>query len=264
MSDKIDTHDEKLGRLFESLGTAGFGAEWLKFVDCHTRVEYCTAFFLPITGAPSVIVAESRNAGVNAARAAALDYLEGFISRDENLASLMQSLRGRLIAWRWVHRDSIADSKYRAKFYDEVHISEKFSFVARATLGTIYVSLYRGSNDSPFQPDELRSLRRLSPVCIGALRKHLALVPPEIDRTHQRSERLRLIHGLLISQGNHLSPREAEVCAHVVLGYSTIAIGSVLGIAESTVATIRKRAYARLGINSQNELFAICLEARQS
>ncbi len=262
MTEQFDTCDENLGRLFESLGTESFGIEWLKFVTCHIRIAYCTAFYLPATGAPSVIVAESRDSRLNAARAVAYDYLRGFISRDQNLLCLKESLRSRLFAWRWVHRDSIADPNYRSRFYDDVDIHEKFSFVTRAILGTIYVNLYRSSSESPFQPAELQTLKRLSAVCIGAMRKHLALLPPETDRAHQRSERLRVIHGLLASHGKRcLSPREAEVCAHIVLGYSTIAIASILGIAESTVATIRKRAYARLGINSQNELFAICLQA---
>jgi DNA-binding CsgD family transcriptional regulator len=52
-----------------------------------------------------------------------------------------------------------------------------------------------------------------------------------------------------------LSPREAEVCAHIVLGYSTLAIGLNLGVSVNTVATHRKRAYLKLGVCSQNVLF---------
>lgn len=51
------------------------------------------------------------------------------------------------------------------------------------------------------------------------------------------------------------SGREAEVCAHIVLGYSTLAFGLRLGVSLNTVATHRRRAYLKLGVCSQNELF---------
>ena len=53
-----------------------------------------------------------------------------------------------------------------------------------------------------------------------------------------------------------LTRREAEVCAAIVIGCTTRAIGYRLGITANTVATHRKRAYAKLGISCQNELFA--------
>jgi len=53
-----------------------------------------------------------------------------------------------------------------------------------------------------------------------------------------------------------LTQREADVCAAIALGYTTLGIGLNLGISVNTVATHRKRAYAKLGISCQNELFA--------
>jgi DNA-binding CsgD family transcriptional regulator len=60
-------------------------------------------------------------------------------------------------------------------------------------------------------------------------------------------------------EGARLTEREADVCARIVLGMSTTGIALDLRISKNTVATLRKRAYDRLGISSQNELFAICL-----
>ena len=36
-------------------------------------------------------------------------------------------------------------------------------------------------------------------------------------------------------------------------------IASILGVKESTVATLRRRAYAKLGISNLNSLFALCV-----
>src|SRR5262249_46720277 len=53
-----------------------------------------------------------------------------------------------------------------------------------------------------------------------------------------------------------LTPREAEICAGIVLGYTVTGMSLNLNISVNTVATHRKRAYAKMRISSQNELFA--------
>jgi DNA-binding CsgD family transcriptional regulator len=51
-----------------------------------------------------------------------------------------------------------------------------------------------------------------------------------------------------------LTARELDVCALIVAGLSSEGIALELGVSQNTVLTYRKRAYARLGISSQNEL----------
>ena len=54
--------------------------------------------------------------------------------------------------------------------------------------------------------------------------------------------------------------REAEVVSRIVMGMRTEAIGAELGIKAATVITFRKRAYAKLGVARQAELFARCVQ----
>ena len=56
-----------------------------------------------------------------------------------------------------------------------------------------------------------------------------------------------------------LTAREKDVCRRILDGFSSEAIAGELGIALNSVFTYRKRAYEKLGIASQNELFAIAL-----
>lgn len=65
-------------------------------------------------------------------------------------------------------------------------------------------------------------------------------------------ERLRTVAPLL-------SPRELEVCIRIMLGVTSEGIGIDLGISRNTVLTYRKRAYARLNISSQNQLFRLVM-----
>jgi DNA-binding CsgD family transcriptional regulator len=54
-----------------------------------------------------------------------------------------------------------------------------------------------------------------------------------------------------------LSEREREVAARAKIGLSARQIGAELGIAETTVISHRKAAYARMGLKSLHELVSL-------
>lgn len=84
---------------------------------------------------------------------------------------------------------------------------------------------------------------------------------------HRRSDRERLYRSVcevLFLSGHGLTPREAEVCAAIVLGSKVTGTSRRLNISAHTVATHRKRAYSKLGIGSQNELFARYFDSLRS
>jgi DNA-binding CsgD family transcriptional regulator len=62
-----------------------------------------------------------------------------------------------------------------------------------------------------------------------------------------------------LDEDHPLSQREASVCARVVMGYTNEAASLDLGLSFHSVATYRRRAYGKLGITSQSELFALLL-----
>jgi DNA-binding CsgD family transcriptional regulator len=51
-----------------------------------------------------------------------------------------------------------------------------------------------------------------------------------------------------------LSVRELQVSARILFGISALGISIDLGLGEDTIATYRKRLYARLSIGSRHEL----------
>jgi DNA-binding CsgD family transcriptional regulator len=57
-----------------------------------------------------------------------------------------------------------------------------------------------------------------------------------------------------------LTGREREVCLRILSGQSSEAISSELSISIHSTLTYRRRAYERLGISSQNELFGLVLK----
>lgn len=56
-----------------------------------------------------------------------------------------------------------------------------------------------------------------------------------------------------------LSPCEIQVCARALLGVTRSGIGLDLGLKETTVSTLRGRAYEKLDMSSIHELFALYL-----
>src|SRR5690606_4359226 len=89
-------------------------------------------------------------------------------------------------------------------------------------------------------------------LLLSLLEKHDSLTRPPLECNDFRGYRKRVEQ-----VAPCLSEREAEVCAGIALGMNSEGIGLTLGIKLSTVQTHRKRAYARLGISSQNELLKL-------
>lgn len=61
-----------------------------------------------------------------------------------------------------------------------------------------------------------------------------------------------------------LSRRESEVCDCLIQGLTVLGTASKLGIAESSVRTLRRRAYRKLSISSATELMAFMLHAKEA
>ncbi|UWQ91888.1 helix-turn-helix transcriptional regulator [Aliisedimentitalea scapharcae] len=57
----------------------------------------------------------------------------------------------------------------------------------------------------------------------------------------------------------HLTPREAEICDFALQGVTVAGTALELGISENTVRTLRRRAWAKLGVNSATQVAALIL-----
>ncbi len=76
-------------------------------------------------------------------------------------------------------------------------------------------------------------------------------------RHHSAAQQQKQVETALESFGNDLlTPREAEVARLVLMGHSSQSIALRLGIALPTVKTHRARVYSKLGVNTQQQLFA--------
>ncbi len=115
------------------------------------------------------------------------------------------------------------------------------------------ISLSRAASLGGFDQGAIGILRSNISV-IGSVfrlfwRQSLAQTPAPLSATS--------VEDLLDRFGkSRLSPRECEVAQLILKGHSSLSIGALLGISETTVKSHRQNLYAKLGIGSQFELFA--------
>jgi DNA-binding CsgD family transcriptional regulator len=133
--------------------------------------------------------------------------------------------------------------------------------VVRAPDHALYVNLYRGIDRPPFTSEELEIIRRSSDVLIAMIERHFALTNDE-DAGDLKAVQ-RLIAEIARERGAPLSMREADTCARIVAGYSTEGIALSLGVSQHSVISYRRRAFEKLGIATQKELFAIVLRSHR-
>ena len=94
---------------------------------------------------------------------------------------------------------------------------------------------------------------------MALLRRHLAALRPGVQDGPATRLSPEAAAALLLRLPARLSRREQEVCALTLAGHTREGIGLALGIAPSSVATLRRRAYGKLAIHGAGELFALCL-----
>ena len=118
----------------------------------------------------------------------------------------------------------------------------------------VSVGSEQGGSAVEVLPNHFAPVIESADVMLALLAQHDAHRPPvrnaAPDDLYRR--RLRQI-------APQLAGRELDVCIGIVQGRCSEAIALALGISINTVLTYRKRAYARLGISSHNELMRLVL-----
>ena len=112
----------------------------------------------------------------------------------------------------------------------------------------IEIGLYRERAAKAASPRTMQALAALSRPVTAAFRRHAALVKTA------RAGRTRTMPAPIAAR---LTPREREVAELLLRGCSSDAVALRLSISRHTVKDHRKQIFARLGISSLAELFAL-------
>jgi len=121
---------------------------------------------------------------------------------------------------------------------------------------TIEIDLYKKYEDGGFSETDIAKLSSQIPLIGAVVRKFWQLRSDKLAP----SPRDNSINDIYNEFGaDELSQREREVIQYVLRGHSSGSIALNLDVSVTTIKTHRKRAYSKLNISSQSELFSMFL-----
>ncbi|WP_284735862.1 helix-turn-helix transcriptional regulator [Dongia deserti] len=163
--------------------------------------------------------------------------------------------------------DQFQRSQYYLDYYRQTTLIDELTFVSYPDAGTtLNICLGRDASMLRTFGAQARAVAaRITPIVVAlanrhwhALRRDPARVPAPVSRPADAPpERLR--RELSESHVIRLSQRQAQVALLILQGHSSVSIGLRLGVSPQTVKVFRRQLYARCGISSQAELFALLL-----
>ena len=250
-----------IGELVESLGRKDFDDCFFRLYDEILGIAHCTVFEYIKFEQARFIMAVSMNTEVDkSTKSLAYDYVNGFFLEDPYLIELKNIEKLEQPEWKIGDPKKIEDIEYRTKFYDKPRLLHELILSHKDKRHSLIATLYRDNSQGPFNSREKKRASLYVDLSLKLLNKHIELLNFESENyDKEKRTPYQRVYELLMKQ-DVLSPREAEICAMILVGYTTLGISLNLEISINTVATHRKRAYKKLGIATQNELFCKCFE----
>lgn len=240
-------------RVIESVGRSDFSSGLFDIARRFTGTEIVTAFVAAPDGEVHTLLAENHYNSGQPALEIARRYVARHWRADPANAIALDEGDGADCWGVRMKAGDIESSAYRSECYLSVGLSERFSLLQRRETGTMRLSIYRRRKES-FSEVEIANLVESAPLLMAALWRHYEVTKPAGGRDAARD-----FHARLEKAAPGLSKRERDVCALVAAGLTSEGIALKLDVGINTVLTYRKRAYARLGISSQNELMRILM-----
>jgi DNA-binding CsgD family transcriptional regulator len=136
---------------------------------------------------------------------------------------------------------------------ERYHIADRVMVCGQTHADFYAVAALRSKETGEFAEEELESLAQSANVLIAACAKHADLHWDK-DQVAAHFGSVEKIEINLRTSDWGLSERELQVSARILYGISAYGIALDLGLGEETVATYRKRLYARLRIGGRHDL----------
>jgi len=251
------SYPRNIAALVEVAGRPVFPQALFRAARSMCGAEHLTAFRLSGAGRAHTVLAE--NTGVMpVAQSRASRYIGDYWRFDpaEKVAAPPKAPCRSAKGGRWAVKTAareIEHSSYRFDCYSSIGLDDRISISEIRGDQLMRVNFYRRRKEH-FSDDEAGRILDAADLLMPLIWRH-----DEETRTKVSPEPLELFRIKLAAVAPKLSDREREVCTLIALGLTSEGIALQLDIGLNTVLTYRKRAYARLGISSQNELIRLIL-----
>ncbi len=253
-----------ISKLVENMGKPSFDEYLFRFFDELIGITQCTVFEFPKRGNPRMILAVGKGNECNKpVKTLAHEFVNGIFGKDKSFTELRDEKASSHPEWSLIEPKAIENTIYRQKYYDEPKLCQELALPYKDRQRTLVASIYRSTSQGEFSAVDEKTVSEYINLIIHLLARHVDFfLLNTSDDTQKREARYQQVFDIL--KNCNLTPREADICTLILLGHTTIGIGLKLDISTNTVATHRKRAYAKLGIATQNELFCRCFDALQN
>jgi DNA-binding CsgD family transcriptional regulator len=228
----------------------------LHFLNALLPVEFIS-LVRHAPDAPTQLEGHAHGTGVpNVTRDCFAQYRRHFYGFDDatRIAGRMEDEGGAAdeVTVLHTHADDIPDPGWRRQIYEREHLSDRLALLyAPVAHGSAFsINLYRRESMGRFAPQEIERVLAVAPL-LRQVHRH-ALGTGAGAGALDIGTRIALARGRLADAP--LSGREREVCARIACGLTADGIAADLDIAPSSVHTLRKRAYAKLGIHDRAAL----------
>lgn len=246
---------EAVAELVLALGSAGFADKLLRQLNQITELNHLSLVHLESQERITYVLSASDDQ-MQITRTLQQLYLSIYYRLDPNKEFLQQFSDQDSVLVRRLRPQEINDLDYRQLWYEKMGIVDRLSILFQGDKGLYCLNLFRGRES--FSDADIEQLTELAPLLAALALKHARLCG-RLSSFMTRDEQIQTLIERLEYIESGLTPREKEVCARMLLGMSSEGIALDLAIKPHSVQTYRKRAYARLNISSQNELFSLCL-----
>lgn len=165
----------------------------------------------------------------------------------------LSPVKDRDVGMYFVDASTIASDTFRNELYRAQKMGSKTSIVIRRPSDTIALSLFRGEEAGAVTEAQMGFLDRSRNYIAAAVERHIDLA--------DRSRRVDWATMLSSIEGRPpLSRQEIMVCSQILEGYYNEGISLNMGLSVHSVITYRRRAFSKLGVSSQNELFSLLVQ----
>lgn len=250
--------NERLADAITAVGTEGFACALNRAAEALFTYKICMIFAYEGNATPQSLY---HNLPPETAQIVIWDYCTGPYLLDPFYAQIEAGRCSGMVGLRQMAPDKFFKSEYYAKHYSRTGIRDEIGIFAKiGSRRVAVISFAREGGQPMFSARERDRLATVGPVIEALMSAHWGGAAPRDALADPVTPALPPLP-ILLDQiaGGVLTPRETEVIAMVLRGYSTAAIGAHLLISDETVKVHRKNAYRKLSISSQAQLFSLLL-----
>jgi DNA-binding CsgD family transcriptional regulator len=240
----------------EAIGTPRFNNKLIVALNQLAKADYLNIWiYSPREGMNQIGVASL--ADTAAARSLTRAYVGGYYKYDPNFSDMAKPRRSRKIIVRKLNLSACKSEEYKHKFFGQSELIDKIALIWHADHYSYNLNIYRLRGTPAYSDDDLRIVRSYSRLIVGIVRQHCQHF--NVHKDLRSGRMLAFVQRVANVADPPLTQRELDVIGRIALGASAEAVALDLGIGFESVVTHRKRAYAKLGISSQGELFGLCI-----